>query len=422
MFIERVDITNFKGFEKRNFEFKSHFTVAIGNNGLGKSTLLNALQVGLGGFLQSMPKLQGNKYRRQFKPSERFLYFDKSTNSYVSNDTNPLIEIHAQYGKNKFYWKREYLFSNTTTHNQRDSQQIIDFANKLYKLKTDLYPVLANFETNRANAEVGKVDKSWKRTSRLHKGYFSALNDTVNFKGVYEWLESYDNSRKLDNEFKGTREAFYNAIKTAIPYIQEIEYTKSYGEFEIIIDFKDGQQKEWRLHSSLSDGTKAMLNMVSEIAYRCIMLNGKLGAEAVLNSPGIVLIDELDMHLHPNWQRHVVANLKSAFPKIQFIVTTHSPFIVQSLESTELINLDKITDVKLKDLSIGEVAEDVMGTSSQMSEENKLDEDLSIEYLKTLDLLKTKDNTDIINKLNKLEIEISDPGVRALIKMKRLEK
>jgi len=88
----------------------------------------------------------------------------------------------------------------------------------------------------------------------------------------------------------------------------------------------------------LSDGLKNMLAMVGDIAYRCYSHNPHLGQEA-LTSPGIVLIDELDLHLHPRWQQHVVNDLKMTFPNIQFIATTHSPIILSCLDSEDKVIL-----------------------------------------------------------------------------------
>ncbi|MFY0567387.1 AAA family ATPase [Archangium lansingense] len=90
----------------------------------------------------------------------------------------------------------------------------------------------------------------------------------------------------------------------------------------------------------LSDGVRNMLAMVGDIAYRTATLNPHLRELAPSNTPGIVLIDELDLHLHPLWQREVVDDLRSVFPAIQFVATSHSPFIIQSLRRNELINLD----------------------------------------------------------------------------------
>jgi predicted ATP-binding protein involved in virulence len=110
---------------------------------------------------------------------------------------------------------------------------------------------------------------------------------------------------------------------------------------ELVGVFTDAAGQKHKLaYRQLSDGFRNIIGLVADIAYRCIQLNPHLGEYAVAETPGIVLIDELDLHLHPNWQRHVVADLKRVFPKIQFVATTHSPFIVQSLAKDELINLD----------------------------------------------------------------------------------
>jgi predicted ATP-binding protein involved in virulence len=84
-----------------------------------------------------------------------------------------------------------------------------------------------------------------------------------------------------------------------------------------------------------------MLAPVGDIAYRAVTLNPHLEANILTETPGVVSIDELDLHLHPKWQRRVIENLRTTFPKIQFICTTHSPFLILSLRSgEELLMLD----------------------------------------------------------------------------------
>ena len=351
----------------------------------------------------------------------------------MPNKENPKIAIGAEWFE-KFdrlpepiRWERELLASNVTTHKDEHSKEIILHANLLFdnhgEKKYLTYPILANFQINRTNAQVKKVNKSWKKMSRLEKGYYAALGESVDFTGVYEWLYSYDTKVKDKTEFKGTREAMYKAIKTAIPFIKEIEYNSKYEEFEVLVNFEDGQQVERKLSSNLSDGMKAMLYLVSEIAYRCIMLNGKLGTHAVNNSAGIVLIDELDMHLHPNWQRQVVQNLKDAFPNIQFVVTTHSPFIVQSIEADELINLDIESTISPKDLSVDLVSHEIMGVDSNYSTKNAAKEAVSTDYFQLLEEASTQQNKfKFITRLEALENSISDPGLRAFLRMNRIAK
>ena len=81
----------------------------------------------------------------------------------------------------------------------------------------------------------------------------------------------------------------------------------------------------------LSDGLRNMVAMVADLAYRCVKLNPHLGAEATIKTHGIVMIDEVDMFLHPSWQQSVLGSLQEAFPKIQFIVTTHSPQVLSTV-------------------------------------------------------------------------------------------
>jgi len=219
--------------------------------------------------------------------------------------------------------------------------------------------------------------------------------------------------------FEGTREAMFHAIRTAIPYIKDIQYNKTYsdyGEFEVLADFEDGQPVERKLYSNLSDGMKAMLNVVAEIAYRCIMLNGRFGERAIELSPGVVLIDEFDMHLHPNWQRHVVQDIKDAFPNIQFVTTTHSPFIVQSLEADELINLDGNVDTQPNDLSIDKVATFFLGVESPFSEQSQTLQDQSNTFLRQLD-----NGIDSQQLEVQLE-EVSNPAVRAFLQLAQMAK
>ncbi|MFO7750300.1 MAG: AAA family ATPase, partial [Desulfobacteraceae bacterium] len=86
--------------------------------------------------------------------------------------------------------------------------------------------------------------------------------------------------------------------------------------------------------SILSDGIRNMIGLLADIAYRAVRLNPHLGENAVIRTPGMVLIDEMDMHLHPEWQQLVLQDLTRAFPGIQFIVTTHSPQVISTVKKT----------------------------------------------------------------------------------------
>ena len=86
----------------------------------------------------------------------------------------------------------------------------------------------------------------------------------------------------------------------------------------------------------LSDGIRNMIGMVGDIAHRCTRLNPHLGSQAARQTHGIVMIDEVDMHLHPEWQQVVIQSLQDAFPLLQFIVTTHSPQVLTTVKSENI--------------------------------------------------------------------------------------
>ncbi|WP_212005489.1 AAA family ATPase [Chitinophaga sp. HK235] len=416
MHINRLLIQNFRGFESLELRLNPKFTVAIGDNGKGKSSLLHALQVSLGAYLQCLPIPASAVYRRQFKPQERFVKWNSNERDYFPNQTDTLIQAWAYFDDTNpaITWTRRMLKSGVTSHSGSLAGELIFAVTHLLfqreKHHDEILPVVASFGTERTVAQQRKGKKAQQRRSRMEKGYLAALSNKVDFDGVLEWLHNYDSELKYNKEFEGTRDAVFNAITTAIPYLEDVAYNNRYQELEAAVTI-DEHSLGRMTHSNMSDGLIAMLNMVAELAFRCVILNGFLGTDAVRKTTGVVLIDELDMHLHPNWQRHVVADLKRAFPNIQFIVTTHSAFIVQSLESDELYNLDKPTDIPPKDLKIDEVATAVMGVPSPFSDENtNTYNDVKSMLLKFQQHGLTPELKDEINN-------IADPALRAFLEL-----
>lgn len=126
------------------------------------------------------------------------------------------------------------------------------------------------------------------------------------------------------------------------------------------------------IFQQLSDGYRNDIKIVTDIATKMCILNPYLGKDTLILTPGIVVIDELDLSLHPTWQRRIVDILKDLFPKVQFICATHSPFIIQSLEPGELITLDSILDEEYSGQSIEDIAEDVMNVKIAQYSEKKV--------------------------------------------------
>lgn len=125
-----------------------------------------------------------------------------------------------------------------------------------------------------------------------------------------------------------------------------------------MIEFGDGRIVDF---ADMSDGYRNVLAISADLAIKISMLNPHLSESSLDQTPGVVLIDELDLHLHPKWQRRVADDLRRTFPKVQFICTSHSPFIVQSLRSgEELVVLDGVPVAETANLSLEDVAEGLM--------------------------------------------------------------
>ncbi len=425
MNIEQITIQNFRNIGKETtIRLNSNFTAFIGVNGKGKSTILHALRIASGAFFLAIPEV---KSRHIFKDEIRVVESGK----FLLQQFPVKIEARGRFSENSdpITWRRQWIEgTSATTSKSADVGNIRQIASEKYNQlvreqndNIDL-PIIAFFGISRA-VGAGRITKK-SRIQRLGRQIFKeGYQDWDEMKAVKfhyeEWLGTYDALVKHGKEYSETKKAFFEAIRMANPFIQEIDFIN--GELWIKIKI-DKQETDLLPLSFHSDGIHYFTAMIAEIAYRCVVLNGYKKENAIKETNGVIMIDEIDLHLHPKWQRHVVSDLKNAFPKIQFVVTTHSPFIVQSLKSDELYNLDQeYSDVNPIDLTIGEVAEEVMGTDSVMSVENATDENLSTKYFSLLsDNKKTKDKIE--QELNEIEIKISDPGVRALLKMKRLEK
>lgn len=141
-----------------------------------------------------------------------------------------------------------------------------------------------------------------------------------------------------------TLEQIRSIIINALTTLTEKEVQSViYRDFDLEFYFKEESQAQ-RV-SQLSDGFRSMVGLVSDIAYRIAILNPNIKDSCKI-TPGIVLIDEIDLHLHPKWQRKIVPLLKDLFPNFQFIATSHSPFIIQSMQPHEVINLNTVEQIK----------------------------------------------------------------------------
>lgn len=183
----------------------------------------------------------------------------------------------------------------------------------------------------------------------------------------------------------------------------------------------------WRKFSDLSDGQQRIAAIFCDLAMRCASLNSHLGDKAIEETTGVVTIDELDLHLHPQWQRTIVQDLLTVFPKLQFIATSHSPFLLQAaFAEGAVIDLATGQAVTPTDPSIEDIAEHVMGVHPfpQRSKRWHDMKTVAAEYYQLLEVAKVSPDSEVAKtakaRLDEVLIPYThDPAFAAWLEMNR---
>lgn len=438
MRINKITIKNFRGFAEEQFDFDARMNVVLGNNTTGKTTLLHAVQIALGAFLQELTLVSGCS--RNTKDCDIVRKYSNMTKSFQKQTEKPSFEIDANITDGTFHFdSKEYRSQEKhikwlrqgPKNSHRNAGDLIEAVALMEQKRrnadknqtTSVLPLMLSFGASRLENNYNGAQKTKARASREQKAYKCALDEKVDFKSAFDWLYRFDKEIAKGREFEGTDIAFINALKEAIPALKQIEIDRKNNEFTTQIQMAKDANPYWLSYDMMSDGFKAMINIVSEIAYRCIELNGFLGEEAVKKTPGIVMIDEVDLYLHPHWQQHILSDLQTAFPLLQFIVTTHSPFIVQSVESRSVITLDGTKgDNDPNKRSIEEIVINEMNLDTVRSAKYNDMVDKATQYYEWVKAEKenTPEAIDFKKKLDDIEAEFSDdPAYVALLRAER---
>lgn len=438
MRIEEIKIRDFRGFAEEHFEFDARMNVVLGNNTTGKTTLLHAVQIALGAFLQELTLVSGCS--RNAKDGDTVRKYSDLTKSFQRKQTKPCFEVTSRFTEGTYNFDtKEYVSHEKEVkwkrvgprNSKKNAQELMDAVALMEQQRreadvaraTSVMPVMLSFGASRLENNYKGAEKAKVRASREEKAYKCALDEKVDFKSAFDWLYRYDREVAKGREFAGTDTAFLNALYEGIPALKQIEVDRKNNEFTAMIKMAKDREAYWLTYDMMSDGFKAMVNIVSEIAYRCIELNGFLGEEAVKKTPGIVMIDEVDLYLHPLWQQQILSDLQTAFPLMQFIVTTHSPFIVQSVESRNVITLDgEKGDSDPNKRSIEEIVVSEMNLDTVRSAKYNQMVERAEEYYQLVKVGRenTPEAVAVKNELDEIEAQFSDdPAYVALLRAER---
>jgi predicted ATP-binding protein involved in virulence len=421
--IHRLELTNFRGFSQRTFTLSDQFNVLIGENGAGKTAVLDALAVGAGTFFYSI-NIEGIQGRSIRPDDVRRVTYLKDGIATVEEQ----LPVRVQCNGHVAGQDRTWTWTATSSYvNTGDPALLLDITHRLRAQvqagEDVLLPLIAYYGTERLwlpkRGQLQLFVDPLPPGSRF-TGYVGCLDPASNQQLLLQWFKKMELVQHQQSRIIGTLEAVKTAVVRCMSGWKRVWF--DINQDDLLAEAEDGRQLPFRM---LSDGVRNMLAMVADIAYRAAVLNPHLGEHAAEQTPGIVLIDELDLHLHPKWQRRVVDDLRTTFPQVQFVATTHSPFIIQSLRPGELINLEEPTQSGPPSQSIEDIAEQVMGVEvPQRSERYQKMMEAAEEYYRVLQEAKATTSPEQREALKRRLDELSEPfsdnvAYHAFLRMER---
>lgn len=334
MKLSRIRLQNYRRFEEFEMVFHPQLTVIAARNGQGKTTILEAIAIALGPFIGAFDSGRAEHIRRTDARYSRV-----STNGFENEQNFPVI-IDAQLAEPAIHWQRTLQSAKSRT-TIKEAAPLADWGKKLQmELRSNadvILPVLRYYSSRRLwvnhNNTSGKAILTQSRTV----GYEDCLSSLSNFVQLQEWVkkttQAIQQQRELPGYEKSNLDSRLKGIQQAVDTVMNEEGWSHFHYSFVFDELAMIHPDHGALPISLlSDGVRAMISLVADLALRCVRLNGFMGESAPQNSPGIVLIDEVDLHLHPAWQQKVVQALCNAFPKLQFIISSHSPQVFSTVE------------------------------------------------------------------------------------------
>jgi predicted ATP-binding protein involved in virulence len=421
MYINKIDIENYKAISKMKLKLTEGINLLIGDNGVGKTSILEALVVALGGFLNGV---NGVSAKNILLSDVKMQTLDVgSVSTSIRYNTPVKITCELQEGEETYAWEkiREDESPKRNTKLVKVKGDIVKYAlNLTNDISSDL-PILSYQSSVRTtqtkNGGLG-TDINVKMGDR-RCGYMGCLDSVSNLKQIKEWCYEMERIAFEQNGKVGEYEQFKGIVGL---FMQKMSETSEIPQIYYSRQHKDMvycENKEIVSISCLSAGYQSVLWMIMDIAYRLAVLNPS--KSDIMNSEGIVLIDEVDMHLHPKWQWNIIYALRTTLPNVQFIIATHSPIIISSCKKGNLILIDDNQEVTyLKNAygySVNDVLElcqgstDVLNSIKSMKnlfdvaiDNNDLDRASAI--LKNMSEEFGNDNTEVLKAKTELDMEV----------------
>ncbi|MGK0269579.1 MAG: putative ATP-binding protein involved in virulence [Cocleimonas sp.] len=426
MKLNQLSVTNFRCYKEHTFNFHPQFNLVVGQNAAGKTAVLDAASIAIASWLIGFKKKNDKKNLEQTDAT--LAYVEREGEAQFVEAWPVTVSASGSVKEKAISWERskESPTGNTRYGNAGELTALAKECDKNLAEEISL-PLISYYGTMRLwqdpRAVKPKLDfsKNYK-PSRLD-GYKHCVDPRIASKELVTWFEKQEWQSFQDGKEPPMLKVVRNAVLNCIENAKQLRYDPK--RRELLLWFKEGEPQPFNM---LSDGQRCVLALVADIAQKAATLNPHLGEEVLELTEGVVLIDELDLHLHPRWQRRIIDDLRTTFPKIQFICTTHSPFLIQSLRSSEeLIMLDGQPPAELANKTIEDIAVGIMDVNSpEVSERYSEMKGVATEYLKTLNEAKAAPEDKLTEYKTRLADDLApyadNPAFQAFLEMQRVAK
>lgn len=353
MKLKKISITNYRCFGKVDIDFDEHTTLIVGKNGTGKTAILDAVAVAVSTFLLG---IDGGVSRSISKDDARYEFHDLDGTVDPQHQFPVSIEsIGDCLDNHDVKWVRSLNSEsgNTTIKEARQLTNISKDAQKRIMTgdKSLILPLISYYGTGRLYAQK-KEKKNIKSLTEFKRqvGYVDCMAAESNEKLMLNWfqIQTLKSLQEQQRTGKVEKSLLLKTVEFAIcKCFERISGSKNadivfdLDTHRLVLNFvsTDGSLQKFAM-DEMSDGYKNTLSMIGDIAYRMAVLNPMLGDKVLEETTGVVVIDEIDLHLHPQWQQTIISDLNTIFPKIQFIVSSHAPAVINSVAREQIRILD----------------------------------------------------------------------------------
>lgn len=350
--LDYIQLRNFKMFEHLVVDFESDLTILVGDNGSGKSTILDAVRIAIASFFI---KLETNNSVSITKSDATNVAHDYDGEVRVESLYPVSVEAAGRINDKCITWERS-LKTPKGKPTRTDASSVMriseDWQKRIREGDSDLVlPIFAYYGTNRLWRDANTSARGKTEGQGRLAGYDNCLDACIDYELMKSWFRrqafSEFQRKAPSRDYRIVKEMLASALSTLIGCTnatigfdaEQNDICVSYASTDIPHIGADSAF-HYEPVISMSDGYRDVFVLLADIAFRMTLLNPVLGDDVLRKTPGVVLIDELDLHLHPKWQSMIVSVLTEAFPNVQFIATTHSPIVLSSVQRRSLRILD----------------------------------------------------------------------------------